>query len=150
MKTETFNAAPYLLITSLMNTIKKKILIVDEARFSRVCSAILEKEGYQTSSVPDVQKADKEISSRDYELLVTSYPFCTDILEDLMRIGIPAIILSDHMNKKLMTTLDSIKNVHLHCMIKPIDYNKFRAVVKQILNNDRPSGAGYIEAKAGL
>lgn len=131
-----------MLFIDIMETLKKKILIVDEMRFSRICSAILEKEGYATSSVTDVRQVDSKFNYRDYELLVTSYPFCTVILEDLMHVGIPTIILSDHMNRDLMKTLDHLGNTLSHCMIKPIDYNKFRNIVKQVLSSDRSTGAG--------
>ena len=132
-----------MLFISNMETMKKKILIVDETRFSRICSAILEKEGYETSSVTDVRQVDSKFNYRDYELLVTSYPFCTVILEDLIHVGIPTIILSDHMNRDLMTTLDHLDKTLSHCMIKPIDYNKFRTIVKQVLSSDRSAGAGF-------
>ena len=125
-----------------MKTTKKKILIIDETRFSRICSAILEKEGYATSSVNDVRQIGSKFNYRDYELLVTSYPFCTVILEDLMQVGIPTIILSDHMNRDLMVTFDHLDKTHSHCMIKPIDYNKFRTIVKQVLSSDRYPEAG--------
>jgi DNA-binding NtrC family response regulator len=127
-----------------MESMKKKILIFDETRFSRICSAILEKEGYETSSITDVRQVDSKFSFSDYELLVTSYPFCTVILEDLVHVRIPTIILSDHMNRDLMTTLDQLGKTFSHCMIKPIDYNKFRTIVKQVLSSDRSAWAGFV------
>jgi DNA-binding NtrC family response regulator len=130
-----------LLFIYVMETLKKKILIVDETRFSRICSAILEKEGYETSAVTDIREVGSKFNYGAYELLVTSYPFCTVILEDLMQVAIPTIILSDHMNRDLMKTLDHLGNTLSHCMIKPIDYNKFRTIVKQVLS-DRSAGAG--------
>jgi DNA-binding NtrC family response regulator len=127
-----------------METAKKRILIVDETRFSRICSAILEKEGYETSSVTDVRLVDSKFNYRDYELLVTSYPFCTVILEDLADVGIPTIILSDNMNRDLMTTLDRLGKTLSHCMIKPIDYNKFRTIVKMSAGDRSSPGAGCV------
>ena len=143
LKTSCFKAAPKLLLSEDMEPMKKKILIFDETRFSRICSAILENEGYATSSVSDARQVNSSFNYDDYELLVTSYPFCTVILEDLVHVGIPTIILSDHMNRDLMTTLDHLGSTLSHCMIKPIDYNKFRAVVKQVLDNDRSAGPGF-------
>jgi len=127
-----------------METMKKKILIIDEMRFSRICSAILEKDGYETSSVTDVRQVDSKFNYHEYELLVTSYPFCTVILEDLIHVGIPTIILSDNINRDLMTTLDHLDKTLSHCMIKPIDYNKFRSIVKQILSSNRSAGTGFV------
>jgi DNA-binding NtrC family response regulator len=125
-----------------MEAMKKKILIIDEARFSRICSAILEKEGYATSSVNDVYQLDSQFNYHDYGLLVTSYPFCTLLLENLKKTGVPTIILSDNLSRDLMSTLDHLGNTQSHCMIKPIDYNKFRTIVKQVLGNDPGPGAG--------
>ncbi len=41
-----------------MDMHKKKILIVDDAIFCRICAALLEKEGYSINVVPDVFQVD--------------------------------------------------------------------------------------------
>jgi len=115
---------------------KKKILIVDEAGFSRICSAILEKEGYGTNAVTDVQQIDSDINYRDFGLVITSYPYGAPIFDKLISSKTPTIILSDYMNRDLMTTLENFDQKLSHWMIKPIDYKKFRVVVNQTMKRD--------------
>jgi DNA-binding NtrC family response regulator len=119
-----------------MGAMKKKILIVDEAGFSRICSAILEKEGYGTSSICDVHKIDSTMNYNDFGLVITSYPFGAFLLEKLKHARIPTIILSDHMNRELMMTLEHFDKSLSCCMIKPLDYNKFRTLVNQTMRGD--------------
>jgi len=45
-----------------MEKIKKKTLIFDEAGSSRICSAILGKEGYGTNTICDAHQIDSTIS----------------------------------------------------------------------------------------
>jgi len=113
---------------------KKKILIVDEAGFSRICAAILEKEGYGTSAVSDVQQLDTDLLNYDdFGLVITSYPFGAFLFEQLKKVRIPTIILSDHMNRELLTNLEYFDKSQSYCMIKPLDYNKFRTLVNQTM-----------------
>ena len=114
-----------------METIKKKILIFDESGFSRICSAILEKEGYGTNAICDVHQVDSIIKDNDFGLVITSYPFGTYLLEKLKQARIPTIILSDNISRELMRTLEHFDKSLSHCMIKPLDYNKFRSLVNQ-------------------
>ncbi len=113
---------------------KKKILIVDEAGFSRICAAILEKEGYGTSAVSDVQQFDaKLLNYEDVGLVITSYPYGAPLFEQLKKTRIPTIILSDNMNRDLLMNLERFDNSQSYCMIKPLDYNKFRTLVNQTM-----------------
>ena len=117
-----------------MDNIKKKILIVDEAGFSRICSAILEKEGYGTNAVADIHLSDVDIDYNDIGLVITSYPYGARLLEQLKEMRIPIIVLSDHMSGDLMTKLENFDKSLSHCMIKPLDYHKFRTLVNQTMN----------------
>ncbi len=116
-----------------MNNHHKKILIVDEAGFSRVCSAILEKEGYGTSAVTDICKFESNINYQDFGLVITSYPYGAVLFEKLVDSRIPTIILSDQVSRDLMTKLDNFDKTLSHCMIKPLDYHKFRILVNQVM-----------------
>ncbi len=116
-----------------METMKKKILIFDEAGFSRICSAILEKEGYGTNAICDVHQIDSTINYNDFGLVITSYPFGAYLLEKLKKARIPTIVLSDHVNRELIMTLEHFDKSLSHCMIKPLDYNKFRMLVNQAM-----------------
>jgi DNA-binding NtrC family response regulator len=117
-----------------MTNIKKKILIVDELGFSRICSAILEQEGYGTKAICDVRQLDSAFNSNDVGLVITSYPCGEHLLEKLKSTKIPAIILSDYMNRELMVMLDYLGTTLSHCMIKPVDYHEFKALVSQKMN----------------
>jgi len=117
-----------------MITPKKKILIVDEAGFTRICSAILEKEGYGTNSVADIQKWDNEFDHNNIGLVITSYPYGAFVLENLKETKIPFIVLSDQMSGDLISKLDDFDKSLYHCMIKPLDYHKFRTLVSEAMN----------------
>jgi DNA-binding NtrC family response regulator len=106
--------------------------------FSRICSAILEKEGYGTSAHSDLQKLDANaLNYDDIGLVITSYPYGAMLLEKLQKMKIPTIILSDFMNRELMTALEHFDKSSSHCMIKPLDYNKFKTLVSQTMSCDR-------------
>ncbi len=108
----------------------KKILIVDESGFSRICSAILEREGFVTTVNCDVEKlTSKFLNYDDFGLVITSYPYGALILEKLKGLKIPTIILSDFINRDLMTKLEDMDKSSSYCMIKPLDYNKFKSIV---------------------
>ncbi len=120
----------------VMKTIDKKILIVDEAGFSRVCSAILEKEGYGTNAITDVCQLDSKVNYEDIGLVITSYPYGAALLEKLVNSRIPTIILSDQVSRDLMAKLDNFDKTLSHCMIKPLDYHQFRTLVNQVMQRD--------------
>ncbi len=111
----------------------KKILILDEAGFSRICAAILEKEGFGTNAVSDIRQLGSNVNYRDFGLVITSYPYGAVLLEKLINKRIPTIILSDFMNRDLMATLDHFDKSISHCMIKPLDYHKFRTLVNETM-----------------
>ncbi|HSA78141.1 MAG TPA: hypothetical protein VLG72_04705, partial [Nitrospirota bacterium] len=53
----------------------KKILIVDENGFSRICSAILTSSGYKTDVAPLEMDLQRKLNSGSIDLVVTSYPY---------------------------------------------------------------------------
>jgi DNA-binding NtrC family response regulator len=118
---------------SNMKTINKKILIFDEAGFSRICSAILEKEGYGTNAFTDVCQLDSKVKYEDFGLVITSYPYGAALLEKIVMSRIPTIILSDQVSRDLMSKLDNFDKTISHCMIKPLDYHKFRTLVNETM-----------------
>jgi len=63
------------------------------------------------------------------------------MLHKIKKSRIPFIVLSDSIDKKLMSILKGLTNSY--CMIKPIDYQKFRELVTEIMN-------GYSAAKKGF
>lgn len=125
---------------------KKKILIIDEAGFSRICSAILEKEGFGTCAICDVRHIEWKKYYSDFGLVITSYPFSAMFLEELSHMNIPTIILSDRLTTDLLLELENFDKSYLHCMIKPLDYTKFRDLVHQVMRGDDSSA---IQARIG-
>ena len=111
----------------------KRILIIDEAGFSRICSAILEKEGYGTHAICDVRQIELTRDYSKFGLVITSYPFCAVILEELGKLNIPTIFLSDRLNNDLVIALESFDKSLSYCMIKPLDYKKFRTLVNRTM-----------------
>jgi hypothetical protein len=69
------------------------------------------------------------IKDKKTGLIVTSYPYTHFLLPDIKNSGIPIIILSDNIDKRLMSALAGLSNSY--CMIKPIDYQKFGGLVMQ-------------------
>ncbi|HYA86764.1 MAG TPA: DNA-binding response regulator [Nitrospirota bacterium] len=114
----------------------KKILIADEAGFCRICAAILEQEGYRTITVADAHQFDRGLAGEDLGLVITSYPYGAGLLKKLKNRNIPTIILLDQMSRELMLTLDGLDKNLSHCLIKPLDYNKFRTLVNQTMYQD--------------
>ncbi|HXY61777.1 MAG TPA: DNA-binding response regulator [Nitrospirota bacterium] len=113
----------------------KKILIADEAGFSRICAAILEQEGYRTITVADTHQFDRGLAD-ELGLVITSYPYGASLLKKLKNRNIPTIILLDQMSREFLLTLDDLDKKLSHCLIKPLDYNKFRTLVNQTMYQD--------------
>ncbi len=132
-----------------MSSERKKILIIDEAGFSRICSAILEQEGHGTSTCSDIRDIAAFIKNNDIGLIITSYPYGAVLFEKLKEINIPTIILSDHLSKDLVTNLEKFGKSLSHCMIKPLDYTKFRTLVNQLMSGNTQNTAQQYSDNAG-
>lgn len=119
----------------------EKILIIDETGFSRICSAILEFEGYNTETVTDFENHPAGFNNGHFRLIITSYPYGSYFLDEIRSKNIPTIILSDNINGDLINILEGMDNSY--CMIKPLDYQKFRYLVRQVMNGDLSVHGGY-------
>ncbi|MDA8087464.1 MAG: hypothetical protein M0Z75_12255 [Nitrospiraceae bacterium] len=119
----------------------KKILIFDEARFSRICQAILATEGYDAVAEADPARFPPFLARRQPGLIITSYPFGDPILEQIKWLEVPVIILSDHIDAELLKTLEGLKNSC--CLLKPLDYRKFKDLVRHFFLRPLPEGEGY-------
>jgi DNA-binding response OmpR family regulator len=119
----------------------KKILIFDEHRFARVCSAFLENAGYDAEIVTTLYGLP---SSLDYEkvgLIITSYPFGAPLLEEIRKRAISTIILSDDIDENLIPVLEEFSNSF--CMMKPLDYEKFRSIIREVMSGELNIHGGY-------
>ena len=134
-----------MLLYCVMPASRKKILIIDDRGFCRICSALLKVVGFgmetctytMTSSKNPLQRLDHN----KIGLIITSYPYSHFMLHEIKKSRIPFIVLSDNIDKKLMSILKGLTNSY--CMIKPIDYQKFRELVTEIMN-------GYSAPKKGF
>jgi hypothetical protein len=117
---------------------KKKILIFDETGFARICNALLESEGHWADINPPVEMG-SPVAVEGYDLLITSYPYGDHFLNAIPNREIALIVLSDCINSDLLFALDGFDNCF--CMIKPLDFDKFRSLVNQVIGG-QPNGKG--------
>lgn len=119
----------------------KKILIIDESSFSRICSAILENEGHRTEILEDVESQLHGLDHNEFGLIIISYPFGYFLFDKIKKMNIPTIILTDHINRALISLLYGFNNSY--CMVKPLDYQKFRTLINQIVCCEVPTAEGF-------
>ncbi len=119
----------------------KKILILDEERFSRICSAILSNEGYETCAPAAEDDPVPLLGNGEFNLIITSYPFGSGIVKRAAGLETPVIVLTDHIDWDLLQALETLKNSC--CLLKPLDYQKFKNLVKQLCRTENQAGAMY-------
>lgn len=118
----------------------KKILIIDEVGFSKVCSAILSNEGYQTKLAGSTEEAVRHVSNNGISLIISSYPYALSFLNSKLVKDIPTIVLSDELSNDLIEIMKHIKNSV--CLVKPLDFDRFKYIVRGIIN-------GYLNLSGG-
>lgn len=119
----------------------KKIFIIDESGFSRICSALLAQLGYSAEIVSHIDKWPSGISNDNFGLIVTSYPYGMSLIGEIKKRKIPTLILSDNIDSGLMGILNEVDNSY--CMIKPVDYGKFRCLIQRVMNGELTACGGY-------
>ena len=124
-----------------MGACDETILIIDEAGFSRICSAILEMMGYAAQIVSDSNMYCIESITNKLKLVITSYPFCLSVYNDIKNMDVPVIILSDQINNELINLLEDKNNTY--CMMKPLDYQKFKCLISQTMTGGYDNRGGY-------
>ncbi len=111
---------------------KKKILIVDEEGFGKVCSALLQMDGFRAERLGHLAELNSGIAVEDYGLIITSYPYGSHLFDRVRGKDIPMLVLSDCLNNDLLEDLKAVDKSY--CMVKPIDYDKFNDLVGQMLS----------------
>ncbi len=124
-----------------MAKLQNSILIIDEYGFSKICSAILERVGYETDTVSQTNELSSKLNNDAIGLIVTSYPYCTSVFYEIKKRYIPTIILCDNFDENLIDILNNYGNSF--CMMKPIDYDKFKNLVKQVISGEITAQGGY-------
>ncbi len=117
-------------------------MLIDEASFLRVCSSILETEGFETETITDADDNGLlKLNPQDFALVISSYPYGSFIFEEIKKLAIPIIVLSDHIGEDIIDMLEGFKKSF--CMVKPLDYTKFKMLVKQLMNGEHSQHASY-------
>jgi DNA-binding NtrC family response regulator len=119
----------------------RRVLIYDEAGFSRVCSAILAIEGFGTDIMDEHHDIPELLNRNEVGVFVTSYPYGAFILDEVRKRSIPAIVLYDNLDERFIDTVLTQDN--LYCMIKPLDYTKFKGLVRSLLSGEQVSREEY-------
>lgn len=117
-----------------MNNGERGILIIDEDGFSRVCTAMLKKEGYRTIIPVSLAEAKGYISSVDISLIILSYSYAGEILEEGVIGDIPTLVLVEQLSEDVMGALMKLKKGI--CMLKPVDFERFRSIIRRIINGE--------------
>mgnify|MGYP001333946856 CR=1 FL=1 len=119
------------------------VLIIDEAGFSRVCSAFIEAEGFHAHT-HDHAKAVSDVQTPphgSYCLVISSFDYAVKFSSEIKKLGLPVIVLADHLSHSLIMLLEDLGNAY--CMIKPLDYQKFLMLVLQIIRGEKAFCGGY-------
>jgi hypothetical protein len=125
-----------------MHKQSERILLIDEASFLRVCSSILETEGFvtETFAVSGANWASKP-NFHEIALVISSYPYGEFMFEEIKELALPVIFLCDHISEDIICFLEGF--MKSYCMVKPLDYVKFTQLVKKLMNGDHSLYAGY-------
>lgn len=118
----------------------RKILILDEDGFSKICSAMLNDYGYHTELAASEEDAINNISRDRIALIISSYPYGMPLFKSHKIRDIPIIILSDEINNDLIDMMNDLK--YSVCMVKPLDFQRFKYLVHGIVN-------GYLNLTGG-
>jgi hypothetical protein len=119
----------------------KKILVVDERGFAHVCRSLLELLGYRGESLVDQPQPPADLDLGHYDLLITSYPFGSSYLPHARRNNRPTILLSNFISAELIQDITDFSN--LHCLIKPLDFPRFSALVRELVEGAMSPPGGY-------
>jgi hypothetical protein len=119
----------------------EKIVVVDEAGFSRVCLSILAEKGLLVESIVRGEGDISRCLTEGACLLITSYPYGKSILSRLGGVAVPVIVLADFVGKEVIEALEGLENSY--CMVKPINFHKFTMLVEDLVCNSVFRQGGY-------
>jgi len=119
----------------------KSILIIDEKVFYRISSAILESMGYVAELFTDIDNLSTKLCNSEIGLIITSYPYGALMFDEIKKWDIATIVLTDNLDGKLFQLLSELEKSY--CMIKPLDYDKFKSVVQEIMSEKNVFQGGY-------
>jgi hypothetical protein len=118
----------------------RKILIVNNDGFGKICSDILNEEGFDSILACSVEEAVQHASNDNISLIVSNHSHTRSFLKSQLFCDIHKIILTNEFNKELIEDMKLIKNAI--CLVKPLDFKRFRYIVCGIMN-------GYVNLTGG-
>lgn len=128
-------------LITMMSKDGKSILIIDEQGFFRICSAILEVEGYSAELFTSVDDLPARLNNNEFGLIVISYPFGAFLLDEIKKWNLTTIVLTDNIDGKLINMMSGFENSF--CMIKPLDYGRFRNLIQEVMSDNFVQQGGY-------
>jgi len=87
-----------------------------------------------------VEEAVQNASNDNVALIVSNYAHVRSLVKSPLFSDIPKIILTNEFNKELIEDMKLIKNSI--CLVKPLDFERFRYIVCGIMN-------GYVNVTGG-
>ncbi|MDY6849179.1 MAG: hypothetical protein AB7F20_06645 [Geoalkalibacter sp.] len=111
---------------------KKKILLVDDDHFFRICQAIFLRDGVEVESAL-VMEPENWDSGR-YSLVIGSYPMAAPFLLRISEWKIPVFILSDGLSRELISLMKQIPTSRF--FLKPLDFGHFRGMVCDAVHSE--------------
>jgi DNA-binding response OmpR family regulator len=119
----------------------KSILIIDEKVFYRISSAILESMGYAVELFTDAVNLPARLFNKEVGLIVINYPYGASMLNEIKKWDIATIVLTDKLDGNLFDLLNGFEKSY--CMVKPLDYDKFKAVIQEVMSDTIIFHRGY-------
>ncbi|MDY0269702.1 DNA-binding response regulator [Trichloromonas sp.] len=118
----------------------KKVIIVDEQGFSRICSALLELQGCR-AECRSLPVGAMDLHRPDVGLVLTSYPYGERLLAEMGDGELPVLVLADSLSEPLLAALRRVR--HACCMVKPVDYERLTSYIRQVLLGETSEWGGY-------
>jgi hypothetical protein len=112
----------------------KNILVVDEQRFGKICTALVELNGYGSEWASGCEDDFYQRDFERYDLVITSYPYGRLTLGSLVGKKVALLVLSDFACEDLMRAMED--NANFFCLVKPVDFSCFNHVVNNLITNE--------------
>lgn len=119
----------------------KKILVVDEPGFAKVCGALLRLNGFAVETSAGAELAEPQPAVDGYDLVITSFPYGAEVVETMREGSVPLLVLADCLSRDLLESVRSVRKSC--CLIKPLDFEKFNSVVSRMIGGHDTFAGGY-------
>jgi hypothetical protein len=113
---------------------KKNVLIVDEHRFGKICTALVQLNGFRSEWASGSEEGFFQRNFDCYSLVITSYPYGSRVLQNLAGKKTSLLVLSDFACEDLMRTVD--ENDNFFCLVKPVDFSRFNHLVGNLITKE--------------